>query len=92
MLSSATRLTENTTTKHKFVYVIQLNNGKYCVGTSDKPYRCIAKINSGMHRMIPEKQTVYRVVGIKDQTEDRNLITTVKKISDKAGIENTITL
>jgi len=85
-------ITNQTTYQDYYVYVVQFLNGKYGVGTSNKPYLTIASINSGKHPLIKEKLTIHRVVGVKEQREDRNLINTVKRISERAGIKNTIAL
>ena len=77
---------------HKFVYVIQFVNGKYGIGTANNPARTIASINSGRHSLIKEKLSVFRIVGIKEQTPERNLITTVQNISARAGENNVIAL
>tara|TARA_R110002012_G_scaffold13903_1_gene58687 strand:- start:457 stop:738 length:282 start_codon:yes stop_codon:yes gene_type:complete len=77
---------------HKFVYVIQFNNGKYGCGSANNPARTIASINSGHHSLVKEKLSVFRIVGIKEITPDRNLITTVQSISARAGDNNVIAL
>jgi hypothetical protein len=77
---------------HEFTYVVQFNNGRYGVGTSNNPARTIASINSGKHELIKEKLSVNRVVGIKPQTSECNLITTVASLSKIAGDHNVMAL
>jgi len=90
--NETTCVADSSTYQDFYVFVVQFLNGKYGVGTSNKPYLTIASINSGKHPLIKDKLTIHRVVGVKEQTEDRNLINTVKRISERAGIKNTIAL
>ena len=71
--------------KAEWVFVLQLNDGRYLVGTASNPSRRIAAINSGMNKAVPEPLSVYRVVGIKEQTEERTLISVTKQLCDRFG-------
>ena len=71
--------------KAEWVFVLQLNNGRYVVGTATNPSRRIAALNSGMNKAIPEPLSVYRIVGVKPQDEERTLISVTKKLYDRLG-------
>ena len=73
--------------KKAWVFVLQLNSGEYVVGTASNPSRRISSINSGMNKAIPEPLSVYRVVGVKEQTEERTLISVTKQLCDRYGSE-----
>ena len=89
---SLNTVVNNSNHTHEYLFVVQFNNGRYGVGSSNNPARTIASINSGKHELIKEKLCVNRVVGIKPQTPECNLITTVSNLSKKAGDNNVIAL
>ena len=73
--------------KQAWVFVLQLTTGEYVVGTASNPSRRISSINSGMNKSIPVPLSVYRVVGVKEQTEERTLISVTKQLCDRYGSE-----
>lgn len=73
-----------------FIFVLQLIDGRYVVGQANNPCKRIAALNSGNHHDLPKALQVYRVVGIKEQGEDRTFIGVVKKMCDKHGTENVL--
>ena len=85
--SSKTNVKTNQTINYKaeWVFVVQLNDGRYVVGTATNPSRRISSLNSGMNKALPEPLSVYRVVGIKEQTEERTLISVTKQLCDRFG-------
>ena len=80
-----TSATPRTDYKQEWLFVLQLNTGVYVVGTATNPSRRIAAINTGYNKAIPEPLSVYRVVGVKEQTEERTLISVVKNLCDRFG-------
>ena len=75
-----------------FIFVLKLIDGKYVIGQASNPSRRIAAINSGHNRAIPKSLQVRAIVGIKRQTETRNLISVAKVFFDRKGIDNVITV
>lgn len=69
----------------KSIFVLQLIDGRYCVGQADNACKRIAAINSGSHPDIPKALQVYRVVGIKEQNEDRTFVGVVKMMCERHG-------
>ena len=80
-----TSATPKTNYKQEWLFVLQLNSGGYVVGAATNPARRIASINTGYNKAIPEPLSVYRIVGIKPQTEERTLISVVKNLCDRFG-------
>ena len=85
-------LTTSTITKTKtiYVFVAQLKTGSYIVGQSTNPSKRLCAINSGLNPSIPEKLMIHRIAGIKEITEERNLILTFKKLEARLGKGNVI--
>ena len=73
--------------KQAWVFVLQLTTGEYVVGTASNPSRRISSINSGMNKSIPVPLSVYRVVGVREQTEERTLISVTKQLCERYGSE-----
>ena len=91
--------TTSTTLKSKqkryvadWVFVIQLHNGKFVIGSSNNPVKKIAAINTGFYRAVPKSLQVNRVIGIKEQNEERSLMSVTKKFCDKYGEDNVIVI
>ena len=91
--------TTSTTLKSKqkryvadWVFVIQLHNGKFVIGSSNNPVKKIAAINTGFYRAVPKTLQVNRVIGIKEQNEERSLMSVTKKFCDKYGEDNVIVI
>ncbi|WP_156957139.1 hypothetical protein [Synechococcus sp. KORDI-49] len=68
-----------------YVFVVQLHDGRFCIGQANNPAKRIASINSGYNSAIPQSLQVNRVVGIKEQNEERNLISVVKRFAETYG-------
>ena len=76
--------------KAEWVFVLQLVSGVYVVGAATNPSRRIAAINTGYNKAIPDALSVYRIVGIKEQTEERTLISVTKQLCDRFGSDRVI--
>lgn len=70
---------------HDYVFVVELLDGRIVIGSSNNTAKRIARLNSGMCKAIPEKHQIHRIVGIKEQTTERNLISVTKHFIDKYG-------
>ena len=89
---SRTEATSKTNYKQEWLFVLQLNSGVYVVGAATNPSRRIAAINTGYNKAIPEALSVYRIVGIKEQTDERTLISVTKQLCDRFGSDRVITV
>ena len=85
---------QQSTTKHQehtkkytadYLFVLQLHDGRYVIGQANNAGKRIAAINTGYHPDIPKSLQVNRIVGIKEQTGDRTLISVVRKFADAYG-------
>ena len=74
----------------KYVFVLQLHSGKHVIGHSDKPAKMIAAINSGLYPQVKEGLQVNRIIGVKEQTEQRTFAGTVKQFCEKFGEDNIV--
>ena len=71
--------------KPDYIFVVQLNDGRYAVGQAHNPTRRICAINSGLNPLVKEALQIYRIVGIQPQNEERDLISVVTKLSKRFG-------
>jgi len=75
----------------KWIFVLQLHSGEYVVGQSSNAARRIAMINGGANQAV-KANTVNRIVGIKEQNEDRTFIGVVNSFCERKGEKNVITV
>ena len=75
----------------KYVFVLQLFDGRYVIGQASNAARRIAIINGGCNKAV-KANSVCRIVGIKPQNEDRTFIGVVKTFCERKGEENVITV
>lgn len=68
-----------------YVFVIQLKDGRYVVGQANNAAKRIAAINTGYCPSIPKSLQVKRIVGIKEQNEERTFISVVSKFANAYG-------
>ena len=80
------------TYKPDFVFVVQLHDSRYVIGQANNPAKRIAAINSGLNPLVKGSLQINNIVGIKEQTEERSLISTVNKFVDTYGLDNVITV
>lgn len=74
----------------RFIFVVQLHDGRIVIGTAENAARRIAAINSGHNPAITKTLQINNIVGIKPITESRTLPGTVKYFCDKYGKERVI--
>ena len=74
----------------KFIFVLQLVDGRYCIGQANEPARRIPAINTGNNPSITKPFQVFRIVGIKPQNEARTLVSVVKRFADRYGDERVV--
>ena len=85
-------VTKKTQVKYGYIFVLQLHNGQLVIGQASNPCRRIAAINSGMNRAIQESLQINKIIGVKEITRTKNLMTVVKKFCDRYGSERIITV
>ena len=91
-LANHLAITKKTQVKNVYVFVLQLHNGQLVIGQASNPCRRIAAINSGMNKAIKESLQINKIIGVKEITSTRNLMTVVKKFCDRCGSERIITI
>ena len=68
----------------KYIFVLQLFDGRYVIGQANQAARRIATINSGANAAV-KANSVCRIVGIKPQNEERNFIGVVNTFCERKG-------
>ena len=76
----------------EFVWVVQLHDGRFVIGADNKPGKVIANLNTGFYSAVPKSLQVNRIIAIKDQNEQRRLMTVVAKFCSKYGEDNVIVI
>ena len=90
MQSTLRTTNQNTLSQEKkytadYIFVIQLHNGDYVIGSANNPSKKIAAINTGFYKAVPKSLQVNRIVGIKDLAGERTLMSVTKTFCDKYG-------
>lgn len=78
--------------KERFVFVCQLHDGRYVVGSATNPGKRITALNSGHNPAVPKALQVNRVIGIKPVEEGRNIVTVFKRFEERYGEGNVIAI
>ena len=73
-----------------YIYVCLLKDGRYLVGHANNPSESIAYINSGHNKALREPRQVKKVIGIKEQTDQRTLPSVVNRFSKRYGLDKVI--
>ena len=73
-----------------FIFVVQLHNGDYVISSANNPSKKIASLNTGFFKAVPKSLQVNRIVGIRDWTEGRTLMSVVKTFCEKYGDDRII--
>ena len=91
--NTTTTIAPVTITSHDrpaYVFVCLLKDGRYLVGHADNPSMSIAYLNSGVNRALKEPRQVKKVIGIKEQTDQRTLPSVVNRFSKRYGLDKVI--
>ena len=75
----------------KWIFVLQLHSGEYVVGQANNAARRIAMINGGANQAV-KANSVNRIVGIKEQNDERTFIGVVNTFCQRKGEKNVITV
>ena len=59
--------------KQRYLFVLQLHNGKFVIGSATNAAKRVAAINSGMNPAITKSLQVNRIIGIRPCNETRSL-------------------
>ena len=94
-MNSIVSQTQTTTTEQKsykadYLFVVQLHDGTYVIGAANNACKRISSINTGYNSAIPKANQVHKIVGIKEQNEERTLISVVKRFCETYGENNVI--
>ena len=93
-MSSSTFVKQSTTQQKQtqtkkytadYIFVIQLFDGRYVIGQANNPCKRICSINSGYNSAVPKPLQVSRIIGIKEQNDERTLIGVVTKYAEHYG-------
>ena len=76
--------------KQRYVFVLQLHNGKFVIGSATNAAKRVAAINSGMNPAITKTLQVNRIIGIRPCNETRSLPSVVAKYCQRFGENNVI--
>ena len=71
--------------KERFVFVVQLKDGRFCIGSATNPAKRIAALNTGHNPAVKKALQVARIVGIKELNDQRNEVTVFHKFEAKYG-------
>ncbi len=85
-------LTQKNNTRHTCIFICQLMNGKYVIGSARNASKRISALNSGLNPAVKKSQQIYRIIGIKDITEERTLPSVAKRFCEKYGDERIIVI
>ena len=77
--------TQKTDQQHTCIFIVQLVDGRYVIGSARNASKRICALNSGLNPSVPKSLQIYRIIGIRDITEQRTLPSVVKKFCDKYG-------
>lgn len=75
-----------------WIYICQLHDGRYAIGQASNPSKRISALNSACHPLVPKSLSVNRIIGIKEQNEERTFSGVVAKFCDRYGTENVLAL
>lgn len=75
-----------------YIFVLGQHDGTIVVGQAKNAAKAIASFNGGEHSMEKGYRTVQRVIGVKPETEERTLLSTAEKFSERFGSERVLVL
>lgn len=73
-----------------YVFVVQLHSGVFVIGQAHNPAKRIASINSGLNPSIKGSLQINRVIGVKEQSEERTFAGVVRKFCKQYGEDKVI--
>ena len=76
----------------EWIYAVQLNDGRIAIGQSTNAGKAIAWLNGGQNKLVPKAFQVYRILGVKEVSESRNLPSVVAKFCEEYGEDSVVCL
>lgn len=83
-LNQTTHIESNSSYIPKYIFVLLLHDGSFVIGHSNNTCRRIASLNSGCNPAV-KALSVNRILGIKEQNEERTLTGVVSKFCETYG-------
>jgi hypothetical protein len=74
----------------KFIFVLQLVDGRFVIGQANNACKRIAAINSGLNKAIPKSLQVQSICGIKPQDGTRSFVSVVSGFVYKYGVDRVL--
>jgi hypothetical protein len=74
----------------RYLFVLQLTDGRYLIGQATNPCKRIAAINSGCHPSLSKSLQVKRLLAVKPIDDERNLRSTVYKFCAAYGSDSVL--
>lgn len=75
----------------KYIFIVQLHSGEYVIGHSNNACRRIASLNSGCNPAV-KAMSINRVIGVKEQNEERTIAGVVSKFCETYGEHRVIAI
>ncbi len=82
--------TQKTNYKCDYIFVAQLHDGRIVVGQANNPAKRLCALNSGYNKAIPKSLQINRIIGVKEQTEQRTFAGVVNKMCERYGEDKVI--
>ena len=92
-VSTASNKVNNTAVKtytKPYIFALMLVDGRIVIGQASNVAKRVCAINAGSNRAIPEPLQVYKLLGVREQNEQRTLCSVVKHFCDKYGANKVI--
>ena len=83
--STTQKRQQQETQSDEFIFVLETYTGSFIIGQARNCAKRIAAINSGHNPLIPESNTIKRIVGTKEVTDQRNLVSVVRYFCKQKG-------
>jgi len=92
MITATSKKESKTGTDYQpnYIFVLLTHKGEFVVGSANNAARRIAALNSACNQALPEPLSINRIVGVKERTDQRTLISVAKKFIDKYGEDKVI--
>ena len=90
LTASAPAFKKDQTTDQKFIFVLQIHDGRFLIGQATNPCKRIAALNSGCHPNLRKALQVKHVLAVKPMTENRNLCSTVYRFCEEYGPDSVL--
>ncbi len=76
----------------KFIFVLELMDGRFVIGQANNACKRIAAINSGLNKAIPKALQVRTICGIRPQENTRSFVSVVSGFIHKYGVDRVLAI